>query len=240
MARMRIFNRLEEEAFESPPVFNSAERKRFFSLPLALEEPLLGLRTPTNRVCFLVVAGYFKARHKFFSRQFRQTDIEYVASQMGVNPAVVSIGTYGKETYARHQRLILAHFGYRPFDGTAKTAIANEMAALVRVQSRPKLVLLEGIQLLTREKVVLPSYNVLADLTVAAIDHHHARLLKTVNDHLSKTQRDQLDALLEKEPDNGGGEGWRYHLTLLKKANQSTQPSKIKANLADMDTLQAL
>lgn len=240
MARMRIFNRLEEEAFESPPVFNSAERKRFFSLPLALEEPLLGLRTPTNRVCFLVVAGYFKARHKFFSRQFRQTDIEYVASQMGVNPAVVSIGAYGKETYARHQRLILAHFGYRPFDGTAKTAIANEMAALVHVQSRPKLVLLEGIQMLTREKVALPSYSVLADLTVAAIDHHHARLLKTVNDHLSKTQRDQLDALLEKEPDNGGGEGWRYHLTLLKKANQSTQPSKIKANLADMDTLQAL
>lgn len=36
MARMKIFNSLEEEAFESPPEFNSAQRKRFFSMPLRL------------------------------------------------------------------------------------------------------------------------------------------------------------------------------------------------------------
>ena len=34
MQRMKIFNNLEEMAFDSPPVFNSAERKRFFSLTL--------------------------------------------------------------------------------------------------------------------------------------------------------------------------------------------------------------
>jgi len=31
MARMKIFNTLEQEVFESPPVFNSAERKHFFT-----------------------------------------------------------------------------------------------------------------------------------------------------------------------------------------------------------------
>ena len=160
MPRMSIFTRLEEEAFESPPVFNSAEGKQFFSLPLAMEGLLLNLRTPTNKVCFLVVVGYFRARHKFFARQFRQTDIEYVAGQINVDPTAVISSTYSKGTYVRHQEMILLHFGYRPFDGTAKTAITNEMAALVRVQSRPKLVLLEGIQMLTREKVALPSYNV--------------------------------------------------------------------------------
>jgi hypothetical protein len=87
MARMKIFNTLEEEAFESPPVFNSAERKRFFSLPLLLEDSMVNLRTPINKVCFLVVAGYFKARRKFFARQFHQTDIEYVARQIGVDPS---------------------------------------------------------------------------------------------------------------------------------------------------------
>jgi len=46
MARMKIFNTLEEEAFESPPVFNSAERKRFFSLSLMLEDSMANLRTP--------------------------------------------------------------------------------------------------------------------------------------------------------------------------------------------------
>src|SRR5438309_10715963 len=71
MARMKIFNTLEEAAFESPPEFNSGERKRFFSLSLLLKESQASLRTPTNKVCFLVAAGYFKARRKFFARQFR-------------------------------------------------------------------------------------------------------------------------------------------------------------------------
>jgi hypothetical protein len=75
MARMKIFNTLEEEAFESPPVFNSAERKQFFSLPLMLKDAMEDLRTPTNKVCFLATAGYFKARRKFFARQFQQADM---------------------------------------------------------------------------------------------------------------------------------------------------------------------
>src|ERR1700730_16327860 len=113
MARMKIFNTLEEEAFESPPVFNSHERKRFFFLPLLLKGSQANLRTPTNKVCFLVEAGYFKARRKFFARQFRATDIEYVARQIGVNPTEVRVEAYSKGTYARHQRVILNYFGHR-------------------------------------------------------------------------------------------------------------------------------
>ena len=91
MARMKIFNTLEEEAFESPPAFNGAERKRFFSLPLMLKDPMANLRTPTNKVCFLVAAGYFKARRKFFGWRFRQADIEYVANQIGVDPTAIRV-----------------------------------------------------------------------------------------------------------------------------------------------------
>ena len=96
MARMKIFNTLEEEAFESPPVFNSAERKQFFSLPLTLKNLMVDLRTPTNKVCFLAAAGYFKARRKFFAQRFHLADIEYVARQIGENPADVHTETYSK------------------------------------------------------------------------------------------------------------------------------------------------
>ena len=240
MARMKIFNTLEEEAFESPPVFNSAERKRFFSLPLLLEDSMVNLRTPINKVCFLVVAGYFKARRKFFARQFHQTDIEYVARQIGVDPSEVFIESYSKETYARHQRAILSYFGYSPFDEAAKTLITNEIAALIRVQFRPKLVLLEIIQVLTVKKIAIPSYNVLADLIVAALNRHQRSLSEIIEACLTENQRTNLDTLLEKEPSNGTEEGWRYRLTLLKKSYQSTRPAKIRANLADLDTVQTL
>ena len=122
----------------------------------------------------------------------------------------------------------------------AKVFTANEIATLVRVQFRPKLVLLEIIQVLTRKKIAIPSYNVLATLIVAGVGHHQHTLSQIVNDCLSESQRGRLDELLEKEPGaTTADEGWRYRLTLLKKPYQSTRPSKIKANLADLDTLQA-
>lgn len=236
MPRMKIFNTLEKEAFESPPVLNSAERKRYFSLPLMLKDSMVNLRTPTNKVCFLVAAGYFKARRKFFGCQFRQADIEYVANQVGVNSTEVRVETYSKETCARHQRVILSYFSCGPFDEAAKSITAREIAALVRVQFRPKLVLLEIIQVLTHKRIAIPSYNVLADLIVSALNRHQHTLSEIINECLSENQRTGLDDLLEKAP----GEGWRYRLTLLKKPYQSTQPAKIRANLTDLDTVQTL
>jgi hypothetical protein len=108
MARMKIFNSLEEAEFESPPNFNSVERKRFFTLSAAFQEFLESPRTtPTNKVCFLVTLGYFKARRKFFARQFVQTDIEFVTHQVGAKLLEVSVENYDKATYLRHQRLIV-------------------------------------------------------------------------------------------------------------------------------------
>lgn len=187
-----------------------------------------------------MAAGYFKARRKFFARQFRQADIEYVAHQIGVNPVEVRVDAYDRITYFRHQRVILNYFGYSPFDEAAKTIIINEIAALIRVQFRPKLVLLEIIQVLTVKKIAIPSYNALADLIIAALNRHQHTLSEIINDCLTENQRTNLDNLLEKEPSNSTEEGWRYRLTLLKKPNQSTRPAKIRANLADLDTVQTL
>jgi len=187
-----------------------------------------------------VMAGYFKARRKFFARRFHQTDIEFVAEQIGLDPREILLKAYSKETCARQQRLILRHFGCSPFDGAARAFSANEIALMVRVQIRPKLVLLEIIELLITKKIALPSYAILAGLIVAAIARYQRELGQIIDAHLTETQRDKLDALLEKESSTDADESWRYSLTLLKKPFQSTQPSKIKANLTDLETLLAL
>ncbi len=87
MPRMTIFNALEQEAFESPPVFNNADRLNFFFAPLMFNDAMEIMRTPTNKVCFIVMAGYFKARRKFFARQFHQAGIDFAAIQIGIDPA---------------------------------------------------------------------------------------------------------------------------------------------------------
>ena len=70
-----------------------------------------------------------------------------------INPFDDSVENYSKGTYARHQQLILLHFGYSEFDELARTLMTNEIKTLVRVQCRPKLILLDIIQVLIRKKI---------------------------------------------------------------------------------------
>ena len=239
MARMKIFSDSEEEAFESPPVLNSPERKRL-SLPAALSDAATALRTPSNRIRFLLAAGYFKARHKFFNRQYHAADLDFVAALLGVSAADVKLAEHYKGTYARHQRLILNYFGYSPFDHAAKARIAEEIKRLVAVQARPRTVLLEAIDALTRMKIEIPTYHLLAKLVVVAMDLRQKALSDIIESSLTESQREKLDALLAKAPVDGAQDGWRYRLTLLKKPYQSTKPAKIKATLADQQALQEL
>jgi hypothetical protein len=69
---MKILNTVEQEAFESPPVFNSVQRKQYFDFPRPIQQAAASLRTPTNQLCFLLSCGYFKATKRFFPvRTFR-------------------------------------------------------------------------------------------------------------------------------------------------------------------------
>ncbi len=156
MPRMKVFNALEEETFEMPPVFNTAERKRYFTLPAGLDELVETLRTSTNKVCFILAAGYFRARRKFFPQRFRQADVDFVAARLGLSSESVNLNDYDRATAMRHQQMIAEFFGYRRFDDDVKLRLRRELSSLVRSQTRPKLILLEAVQSLVRQKTVIP------------------------------------------------------------------------------------
>jgi hypothetical protein len=46
---MRILSAVEQEVFDSPPEFNSAQRKQHFDFPIAVRQLAETLRTPTNQ-----------------------------------------------------------------------------------------------------------------------------------------------------------------------------------------------
>lgn len=243
MPVMQILNALEEEAFESPPHFTSIERKKFFTLPLGLQEQFDGFRTPTNKVCFLIVFGYFKARRKFFGKQFRPPDVEFVATRFCLEPSDVETTAYDKQTALRHQQTILDFFGYGRFDEKGEEFAAREVAAKVRAHRRPKTIFLELVEALTRHKIALPKYYLLAELIAREINTHKRALIQLVDEHLTAEGRAMLDDLLEKEDVPETEEPpkvQRYRLTLLKKFHHSTKPSKIKANIADLQLLRSL
>jgi hypothetical protein len=65
---------------------------------------------------------------------------------LGVCINDVQLNTYSRVTYLRHQSLILNYFGFSPFDASAKDFTESEISEMVKVQFRPKIILLEIIQ----------------------------------------------------------------------------------------------
>ena len=106
MSRMKILNAVEQEQFESPPVFNSVQRKQYFDFSSDLLTLSQDLQTPTNQVCFLVSCGYFKAAKRFFpNRRCSRRDLDYVAQQLGFQPESIDVNCYSATTRLRHEKL---------------------------------------------------------------------------------------------------------------------------------------
>lgn len=95
MPRMNILNTVEQEAFESAPVFNSFQRKQYFDFPQAVQQAAANLRTPANQLWFLLACGYFKASKGFFlARTFHPRDVEYVAGRTGLRLEEIELYLY--------------------------------------------------------------------------------------------------------------------------------------------------
>jgi len=241
---MRILNSVAQEAFDSPPVFNSFERKQYFDFPQAIQQTAAGLRTPANQLCFLLSCGYFKASKHFFPVwTFRRRDVEYVAGRAGLGLGEIDLDRYPKETSSRHRALILDFYGFRAFSQHGRSILAEEIARLVRFQLQPKLILWRCVDVLVREKIEVPGYFLLADLILSAINTHNQTLAATVERTLDTETRALLADLLTQEPLEGGtapGKTSAYKLTLMKNLSQSTKPSKVKERVADLDLVRGL
>ena len=242
MPRMQILTPAEYAVFETPPRFNSVERKRFFDLPQSLERLLDTFRTPANQIGFVLALGYFKAAKRFFARQFHDADAAYAAKQLGFLPGVFDLGDYEESTARRHRKIILDYLGFQPFDAHARLELNREIHTMIRSQVRPKVIFRHAVDVLVRRKTEVPSARALTDLITGELRRHRGTLAQVVNTNLPPELRELLEALLEKvdasaEP---APQIQRFKLTLLKKISQSTKPTKIKATLSDWQTLRLL
>ena len=165
MPRMNILNAVEREAFESPPVFNSVQRKQYFDFPTELRRLAGELRAPTHQLGFLLSAGYLKAAKRFFPPSaFHRRDLEYVARQLELKNLSFDISDYNPRTRQLHEITIRTFYGFRVFDPEARRLLLKEIAGMVRSQLKPKLMLWLCVDALVREKIEVPSYTRLTKL----------------------------------------------------------------------------
>ena len=244
MPRMNILNTVEREAFNSPPVFSSFQRKQYFDFPSKLRRFAAGLRNPAYQLGFLLSAGYFKAARRFFSPgSFHPRDIEYVARQLEPGAPTVDFAQYHPRARQRHQHTIRTFYGFRACDSAASRLLLKEIAGLVRSQVKPKVIFWRCIDVLVREKIEVPSYTRLTKLILGAINRRSQELAAIIERSLTQEVRALLEDLLRQEPlvgDSVPGKTSAYKLTLMKKLSQSTKPSKLKERVVDLSLVRGL
>ena len=107
MTKLTILTPKERRQFDSPPLFNADNRAHYFSLANNEVKLVYTMRTPTNKVGFLLQLGYFKSNGKFFTPdQYRRHDIEYVAKSLGFSPNEIDLSAYQKKIPTDHRKKI--------------------------------------------------------------------------------------------------------------------------------------
>jgi len=244
MPRMHILNSVEREAFDSPPVFTSAQRKQYFDCPSPLRRMAARLRHPTHRLGLLLNAGYFKAAKRFFPPSaFHLRDIDYVARQL--EPIALTVGAvdYHPRTHQRHQSSIRAFYDFRVFTSDASRLLFKDIASMVQSHVKPKVIFWRCVDLLVRARIEVPGYTRLTKLILGAINRRSHDLAAILEDALTQDVRALLNQLLTQEPVEGTdtpGKTSAYKLTLMKTLSQSSKPSKVKERVADWDVVRDL
>ena len=95
------------------------------------------------------------------------------------------------------------------------------------------------VDFLRSKKIEVPSYHILSDAITNALRSIEDNIQNRVYSSLTAPHSRLLDSLISISPEYLGEdkrdlENKMYKITLLKKSNQSTKPSRIKENITDL------
>ena len=243
---LKILSQHDKIIFEFPPKFNGEDRKRFFALPKWTVELVDSFKTPTNKVGLVLQFGYFKAANKFFvTKKFHRKDVEFVARRLQCSVEEICLEKYSDATLLRHREIILKNLGFQKFNEQFKHLLIKEAVSLCSKQMKPRFMFMSLVDFLREKRIEVPNYNILSEVITNALKFFERRLLSSIEKHLTLGKRHLLDELLDISEEYLTEEKQdlkikRYKVTLLKKSNQSTKPSKIRENIHDMECLKAL
>jgi hypothetical protein len=65
MSTIQILTPTDIRNYQSPPRFDSFQRKKFFALPIGLMKEVEELRTPSGKIAFVLQCGYFRSSNRF-------------------------------------------------------------------------------------------------------------------------------------------------------------------------------
>ncbi len=224
--RIKILGDDEIDAIYGLPRFTSEERMQYFALSPSEKRALDQLHTIRSKINFILQSGYFKARRMFFVFDTGEIeeDARYVLEQYFPYSQITKL-VVSKKTRLKQQRMILALFDYRNCDAAARQKLKKRARSAARVCGKPVYIFREVIRELEEQRVVVPGYTFLQETVGKALIFEQNRMIDILRNHLTVSDTDNLDALLE----NTSG---LHEITCLKREPKDFTVTEIKHEIA--------
>lgn len=114
---------------------------------------------------------------------------------LGVPLRAVNFSHYKKKIPIDHQAGILKLLDYKPYDENVCQWIEKEIVRRVKHFADPKEVSIEILHWLHGQPIEIPSYYRLSELITRHYLTHEEKLIKMVDDKISSSNREKLNAI---------------------------------------------
>ena len=207
--RLTILTQEEIDELYAQPRFNDKDRDLYFELNNQ-ELAVATERRGAAGVYFVLLLGYFRAKHQFFEVASDSTanDVKYIVGRYFPDVRERFLTPPSRPTLQSLQDQILDLLGYRRWAGMRDT-LAERLNELATRSTQPRYLFREALQFLDRERIVRPAYTHLQDIVGEVMNHERDRLTALLNQALTPDMRQQLNALLK-------ADGSIYRISLLK------------------------
>lgn len=227
MTTLNFLESNERRAFDAIPSFTARDRQLYFSLDTPTRRRVGPLKTPANKIGYVLQLGYFRAKGKFFqTSDFKKKDIKFVKRMLGYAEST-TFGTrsYPKSTSHDHQEKILHQEGWKECDKSQKALLIEHAQAYAEIQRKPRQMFKSLLDDCWRSRFLIPTYSELADIITNAHNQFEARLLTKAEEILTDDDCKNLDLLLDYRGKD------KHPITQLKTIEQSLKPGKIAQSL---------
>ena len=225
MTRLVFLSPAEKRQFDLPPVLTHDQRPAYFALTDDVRRSLSALRTPTNKVGFMLQLGYFKHSGKFFApNTFRSRDIKFLKALLQVTEPL-DFSDYPPARVKQQRTRILNILDWNPFDGDSATQIAHHVQLQVEQQIKPEQVFATAVEFCWQQRIEIPTHHQLANVITDSFNIVESSWLSHLEVSLGAVDCEHLDALIESE------DALPTLLREIKSINQSLQPRDIKKNV---------
>ena len=231
MTRLSFLSKAEKRQFDSPPVLTQHQRPAWFAITNDVRRTLSSLRTPVNKIGFVLQLGYFRHSGKFFQRSdFRQRDIKYIARQLSISEHV-DLDQYQPSRMAQHQSRILSLLSWTPFDEKSATIVAEHIQFQAHQQVKPEQIFSASVDFCWKNRLEIPSYHQLSNVITDSFNIVETDLLNTLQQSLTTEDTAVLDNLLDTS------ESQHPLLVNIKFISQSVRATDIKDSAEILEKL---